>query len=298
MIDIFNVAKVPYNIASEFEDVSLSGYIPYTTCREALMQVCFASLAVVNTANADVVEVKKIEDDVKQKIPLKRIMQGQSFEDGDTITAVELTSHSFYPLAESEKDYLYKAEDSGTGENILVKFSEPQQESTIQISGGEILEKGANYAVINATAYNCQLWGQGYKHVTQIKRKANSKVLASEKENVSQITSATLISPANVDAVLENSFLWLSRVNATNLKIIIGKDVEREIHTVKWGEKPWGTFKWGEVIIEEAITDQQDVNLGEVIEAETEYLGDVSGRVVQQSFNLNGNIIVKETILK
>ena len=32
--------------------------------------------------------------------------------------------------------------------------------------------------------------------------------------------------------------------------------------------------------------------------AETEYLGVVSGRLIKQSFNLNGNIIIKEAVLK
>lgn len=140
--------------------------------------------------------------------------------------------------------------------------------------------------------------GSQYEHTEHIESYTNPVVSASEKENVSSITSATLVSPSNVKSVLENCYNWLSRVDGTNLKIIIGKDVKRESHTVKWGEKAWGTFKWGGTVVNETVTDQKDVNLGEVIETETEYLGNVSGRLIQQSFNLNGNIIVKESILK
>ena len=46
------------------------------------------------------------------------------------------------------------------------------------------------------------------------------------------------------------------------------------------------------------ITYDEKVNVGENIKAETEYLGVVSGRLIKQSFNLNGNIIVKEAVLK
>lgn len=293
LIDIFTTAKVPYSIADEFYDYALSGYIGYTTCREALMQVCFACMAVVNTANVDVVEVKKLEDNVKQTIPLERIMQGQSFDNGDTVTKVELTSHTYSKSTETID--AYKAEDSGTGENILVKFSEPLHDLTI--SNGEILSSGANYAYINANE-GCVLSGGKYEHTEHIESYTNPVVLASEKENVSSITSATLVSPSNVKSVLENCYNWLSRVDGTNLKIIIGKNVERETHIVKWGELPWKAFKWGQTVINETITDQEDVNLGEIIEAQTEYLGNVSGRLIQQSFNLNGNIIVKECILK
>lgn len=79
---------------------------------------------------------------------------------------------------------------------------------------------------------------------------------------------------------------------------MVGKDVERKTRTAKWGEEAWGSFKWKEFIVNETITDQQDVNLGERITTETEYLGDVSGRLISQSFNLNSNIIVKEAVLK
>lgn len=304
--DIFAVAKVPYYIADELYNMTLSGYIPYTTCREALMQVCFASLSVVNTANTDVVEVKKLEDDVKQSIPLARIMQGQNFDNADTVTGVELTAHTYSPSSETTE--IYTAEDSGTGENILVKFSEPMHTLKIgyinsndkfiaDASYGDIISYGSNYAYINANE-NCVLQGRSYKHIQTVRNLKNPVVLASETENIMSITDATLVSADNVDKVLNNAYNWLTKVDSTNLKIVIGKDVKRETHTVKWGELPWGKFKWGQTIINETVTDQEDVNLGEVIEAETEYLGNVSGRLIQQSFNLNGNIVVKECVIK
>ena len=36
------------------------------------------------------------------------------------------------------------------------------------------------------------------------------------------------------------------------------------------------------------------VNLGDIITAETEYLGNVTGRIKSQRYSLNGGIIVKE----
>lgn len=292
--NIFTTAKVPYSIADTLSETTLSGHIAYTTCREALMQVCFASMAVVNTANTDVVEVKKLENDVKQTIPLERIMQGQSFENGETVTQVELTAHTYTESDETEIVYSTKSNGDAYGDNILVKFSEPVH--SLDIFGGEIVSSGANYAYINASK-NCSMSGRKYNHTQNVEHLRNSVVLASEKDNIIPITSATLVSQSNVKAVLENCYNWLSRVDTTNLKIIIGKDVTRTQKPAKWGEATWGSFKWGTTVTE-TVTDQSDVELGEVINAETEYLGDVSGRLIQQSFNLNGNIIVKECILK
>lgn len=308
LIDIFTAAKVPYSIADEFYDYALSGYIGYTTCREALMQVCFASMAVVNTANIDVVEVKKLEDDVKQTIPLNRIMQGQNFDNGDTVTKVELTSHTYSESSETVE--AYTAEDSGTGEKILVKFSEPLHDLKIGFidngddgdvfvednTYGKILSSGANYAYINANS-GCVLSGGKYEHTEHIESSTNPVVLSSEKENVSSITSATLVSPANVRQVLDYCFDWLTKVDSVNLRIAEGKDVDREYITLKYGTAKYGSGKYG-TVVKETIADQKCVNLGEILTAKTEYLGDVTGRLISQSYNLNGNIIIKEAVLK
>ena len=277
LTDIFTVAKVPYNIDDVFTDAVVTGYIPYTTCREALMQVAFAIQAVVDTSNSEVVKVFALEENVEQTIPLKRIMQGQNFADEETVTGVEVAVHSYIPLPESERDYLYKAEDSGIGENILVVFPEPQH--NVQISNGTISKLGANFAVITANK-GCQLWGQGYEHKTTVRRKNNPVVLASEIEKVVSVESATLVSQYNIDNVLEKCYNWLIKTNTTNLKIVEGK------HVI-YGED-------GKNIV---IYDKP-VNIGENIKAATEYLGIVSGRLIKQSFNLNGNIIVKEAVLK
>jgi hypothetical protein len=64
-----------------------------------------------------------------------------------------------------------------------------------------------------------------------------------------------------------------------------------------YGTKKYGTFKYGEKA-PTIVTYDKRVNVGENIKAQTEYLGVVSGRLIKQSFNLNGNIIVKEAVLK
>ena len=80
------------------------------------------------------------------------------------------------------------------------------------------------------------------------------------------------------------------------MKIVEGKHVQDGDY-IKYGEKKYGTFKYGEKNPNIIIYDNA-VNVGENINAETEYLGVVSGRLIKQSFNLNGNIIVKEAVLK
>ena len=298
LTDIFKVAKVPYSVDEVFANETITGYIPYTTCREALMQVTFAIQAVVDTSNSDVIKVFALEEDVKQTIPLNRIMQGQNFDDDETVTGVDVAVQSYKPIAETVE--VYDANESGTGQNIFVKFSEPLHDLSItngsfatDDDGNEL--KHTNYAVINANA-GCVLRGQQYEHTTQTRRKNNPVVLASEIEKIVAIDNATLVSQYNIDNVLEKCYNWLIKTNTTNLKIVEGKHVQYDDY-IKYGEKKYGTFKYGAKNPNTVMYDRV-VNVGENIQAETEYLGVVSGRLIKQSFNLNGNIVIKEAVLK
>ena len=297
LTDIFTVAKVPYSIDDVFANAVVTGYIPYTTCRDALMQVAFAIQAVVDTSNSEVVKVFALEEDVKQTIPLNRIMQGQNFADEETVTGVEVAVHSYKAINETVD--VYDATESGTGQNIFVKFSEPLHDLSIINGSFATDDKGnelkhTNYAVINANT-GCILRGQQYEHTTQTRRKNNPVVLASEIEKVVSVENATLVSQYNIDNVIEKCYNWLIKTNTTNLKIVEGKHVQYGNY-IKYGEKKYGTFKYGKQ--PNIITYDKIVNVGENIKAETEYLGVVSGRLIKQSFNLNGNIIVKEAVLK
>lgn len=269
--EIFLTAKVPFKIDERISTETVTGYIPYTTCREALMQVCFAIQVVVDTSGSEVVKVFYLDEEVKQDIPLNRIMQGQSFADEDTVTRVDLTAHSYIPIQEEVE--VYSADENGVGEEISVIFSEPLH--SLSIVNGEIVSRGTNYAVINASQ-GCELKGLKYKHNTTIRYKKNEVVLASEVEKVIPITNATLVSASNVDKVLEKCYNWIVKNTTTSMRVVEGKHITD-----------------GKV-----VTYDEPVNVGEVYSFDTEYLGKITGRIYTQKFNLNGGIIIKEVAVK
>lgn len=288
--DIFSVAKVPHFIDDVFENEVVSGYIPLTTCRKALMQVCFAIQAVADTSNSDVVKIVNLKNEIKQTIPLGRIMQGASFKDDETITSVEITSHSYNPISETID--AYDANESGTGEKMFVKFSEPLHD--LSIENGNIISSGTNYAIIDANE-GCVLTGQKYQHTNRIKRKDNPVVLANEVEKIVAIENATLVSESNVDKILEKCYNWLMKVNSVNLNIVEGKHI-KDGKKIKYGEKKYGQTKYGD--FHKVVLYDERVNVGDVISAETEYLGVVSGMIIEQKFNLAGGTIIKKAVLK
>ena len=261
--DIFTIAKIDFGYSGNVAEKNqkLSGYIPFTTCREALLQVLFAIQARIDVYGGDVPTVKEHSyDTIAQHIPLRRIMQGQSFSDEKRVEAVELTSHSYKAI--SEETIVYSATDDGTGENIFIKFDEPLHD--LSITNGDILESGVNFAIINANN-DCVLIGKKYKHTTQTKRMGKNS--AQSDANVVSITDATLISNSNVDFVLEKCYDWYVKNQQTHMRIV---------------QSPNDT----------------SVNLGDKLTYDTEYLGSKEGILIEQRYNLNGGVVIKEAVLK
>lgn len=286
--EIFGVAKVPYIVLGDFEGVTVTGYIPYTTCREALMQVAFAMGAVADTSNSDKVKIFGLSQEVSQEITRKRIRQGQSTEGDTRVTAVELVAHSYNEIAESV--VAYDAQKNGVGENILVTFSEPLHD--LSITNGNIIKSGANYAVINANS-DCQLLGEKYQHTTIVRRKENPFVLATDIENIIAVEKATLISSNNVDKILGACYNYLVNTEKTSMKIIDGSKKQKKVNL--YGSNLYGKSKYGYVI---DISGSQSTAVGDLIEYETEYLGNKTGRIIKQSFALIGGMLVKDSVVK
>ena len=290
--DIFTTAKVPFKISTDISDIYLSGYLPISTCREALMQVAFATGLVVDTSDSDVVEIYRLDEAVTQSIPLERIKQGQSFEEDTRVTAVEVTGHFYLPA--NNIIVLYNASENGEGDEIFVKFNEPMH--SLEISNGTILSASANYAIINIGADGI-LRGKNYKHRTIVRRKTYDSILATDLENVVSITDATLIKIANLDKTLKRCYNYYSNNNFANLQIVESKH-EIKINKAKYGEAQYGQVVYGSGENDTVVMYDEPTKVGQLIECDTEYLGILQGRIIKQTFNLNGNILIKETELK
>ena len=304
LTEIFDAAKVPYDINSELNNVYVSGYIPITNCRTALMHVAFATQNIVDTSESDVVRVCRLMSSVSDVIPSRRILQGQNFSESATVTGVELTVHTYEPtqayadngeIIRENAVVAYNAIEDGVGNNVLVKFDEPLH-SLYSLNEGEILHSTANYAIVNATSSNFRVIGFKYNHTTQTKRKTRADINVATAENVKKITSSTLVTVTNADNVLNSCFDWLTKTNSVCMSIVEGKNVEYG-DTIKWGQRKWGSFKWGEKA-PDVVTYDSTINVGDHIQSETEYMGLVDGVITSQSYALNGNILVKKVGLK
>ena len=261
---IFITAKVPFEPKDleVFGDTYVYGYIPYTTCRVALMQVLFAIQAVADTSCSDVVRVYPLTDGDTKGIDKKQVMQGQNLDEGTRVTEVSVTEHSF--IKTDEEVVVYKGSESGATTKTTVIFSEPLYDLSIKYGG--IYESGANYAIISATDL-CELVGKKYKHARFVKSIKNGQVLSTDTDNVVSVTNATLVTKSNIDNVLDKCYKWLVRTDKLTTRI-----AERRHN--------------------DGSTDTP-VMLGDKINVPTEF-GEFEGRVVKTQFGLNGGMLIKD----
>ena len=289
--DIFSVAKVPYELSENFVGVKVSGYIPYTNCRNALMQVAFAVGAVVDTSESEIVKIYSLSNEVSQEIPKTRVMTGQTTNEKNVVTAVEIKAHSY--KAVDEQSVVYDAEENGVGDGIFVLFSEPMH--SLSISNGEIISSGANHAIINARN-GCSLVGKKYQHNTITKTKRNPLVSINDIENVVSVQCATLVSYSNVDNLLSSCYNYIVNSKDFRVKIIEGKSVF-EGSTIKYGQKKYGQFKYGEKSRDLVIYDKP-TKVGDIVIVPFEFSDKKEARIIRQTFSLAGGIIIKDSELR
>ena len=256
---IFNKAGVPFTITDELSSKTVTGYIPYTNCRKALQQVLFAIGGYSNTAYSESVDILSASEDIVEEIPLERILMGQTISVDADITQVELTAHTYAPIDDEAK--LHEAKENES--ELRVIFSEPIHD--LSIENGDILESGTNYAIISCVEGGV-LKGKKYQHTTFTKSKYNGATNNTTSTNKKSIKNATLISPSNIDNILNICYNYVVRNKTVKSRIVEG---------------------------------DEPIIVGGTYQVETELLGDYVGIATEQNFSLyGGRKIVKQTVIK
>lgn len=258
---IFNKANVPFTISDEFKNTTLTGYIPHKTCRSALQQVLFAIGGYADTSYSEDVKILKANMMIAESIDLDRVFT-QTISVDANITELKLFAHIYTPV--DDEIVLYEAEETDEAEeNVKMIFNEPIH--NLAIENGEIIESGTNYAIINTTPTTV-LKGKKYDHTTYSKSKYHTAKKHNQSDNIKVISNATLISPNNIDNILDLCYNYIARNKSIKSRIVEG-------------ENP--------------------LVVGKFYEIETELLSKTTGFLTEQNFLLyGGKKVVKETVIK
>lgn len=211
---IFAGEDFSFVLAEVFKNIQLFGYIPYTTKRNALVQIAFAIGAVVDTSNSEGVLIYPQETEVSGNFSENETFEGVTLEHSDVVTGVRLTVHSYQKIEEAQE--LYNDTLNGTAEII---FSEPYHD--LSISGGILEDYGDNYAYITGTGDTVVLTGKKYNHMTSSMIKENP--LIAYNKAIKEISDATLVHSGNAIDVLDRVYAYYQRSETVVGDVLVGE---------------------------------------------------------------------------
>lgn len=214
--EIFSGEDFNYLLSDDFDNVQLYGYIPYTTKRNALVQIAFAIGAVVDTSNYDGVIIYPKQTEKTGEFTSAEIFDGLTLEHSDVVTGVRLTVHDYQPSTESAE--IYSGVLNGTAEIV---FQEPYHDLTI--TGGTIGEYGDNYAYITGTGETVTLTGKRYNHYMTTMAKDNPNIIYNR--NIKEVQEATLVYKDNAAAVLDRVYEYYQRAENVNCDVLLGNKI-------------------------------------------------------------------------
>lgn len=221
---------LPVRVESAYASRGVYGWLPYAdgetrSARDNLADLLLYLGAWLSTDNNGTLHITKLWDGINTVIPAGRVDSRNARETTDApISAITVTAHQ-YTLG-TEDVTLY----TGTAEaDTLVIFDEPAH--ALSATGFEILESGANYAILSAGTG--ELTGKSYVHTTHTVRRT---VTPGAPENEIPVSDCTLISVLSASDVAGRLADYYS-CRAT-LTVDVNPHGERAGHVVML-EHPW-----------------------------------------------------------
>lgn len=254
--EIFTASNTLYSIDESFKNITVKGYLPYSTCRASLQQLAFATNAVVMSSYVEgikVVPYDKIVGAESKAIGLSRL-KSQNIDTQKAVGSITVTAHEYSQETTEPKTVF---EDKGTiseETEIFIKFDTPHY--GFDVKNGSKIDSGDNFIRIKANP-NCIVTAKEYTHKTLQK----TLILNEKSKNAKSISKATLVSEQNIDKVLEKCYNYYKKNKVGKMDII----------------------------------DIEQIKVGDTLNVKTRYSKDVQGIAISQNYSLIGNTFVKNT---
>lgn len=229
------------------------------------------------------IQVETVEKSLDYDGKVQTAADVNSDEDGEKVQAATGALS-----AEIDEETISETDENSAQKTVTAVFSEPLH--SLEITRGEILESGANHAVLIAKS-GCVLQGKKYAHSEKVLAKTNPKATAGTPENIKSVSGATLISSQNAAAVLNRLYEYYMNNVTVQSRITHGK--RRVEKPVRYGEAAYGEVIYGGTVY--GIEYDESINLLDVVNVATEYSGELCGCVVKQAFSVSGGVLVKDT---
>ena len=219
------------DIDPALEDVPLTGWLPNTDKRSALLQACFAAGAMATTAGSDKIRLIPVETKATATIAKNRILTGGKVTTEALVTAVSVDSHRYVVSSESGQVY---QDDLEAGSYTVIN-SEPYTDYSI--TGGTITDSGPNsvqFAV--AAAGQVTITGRKYIDYTTRQTKRAATATAQDKSNALTVEDSTLVAPAAQAAAMARLYDYSRNRHKLEQKVVYAGEQPGQMVTT---EKPF-----------------------------------------------------------
>lgn len=213
-----HLTEEDFEIEEDLKNVTLTGYIPICTHREALQQAVFAVGAVADCSRSSKIKIYTVKDQVENAvIERTNVFQDtKKLEQNELVTGVSIVAHNFTLGNEIEKLY------DGTldkGETKIL-FNEPVHDLTC--SGGTIIESNCNYAVVSVSeTSDVVVNGYKYKDNLQTYLVEVENLNISQKQNTLKIESAYLVNKSNAVSVAKKVLNYYQKTYKTSFDFLL-----------------------------------------------------------------------------
>lgn len=216
------LAGLNYTIAPEIAAATVTGYLPIDTRRNNLQQVLLHTGATMKSSASGKVSVEPMSSVQTGVFDAERCFGTGSIETTTPVVGVKLTEHNY--IQTGNVVTLYSDGIDGTE---TLEFSEPYHDYAI--TGGTIVESGANYAKITAHG-TVTLTGKPYTHVTRIVTAGTVDNVSTE--NVKSIENCYLSSPQVAQAIAERFLAYYQCNQVIRQDVIVGTELAGDVVSV------------------------------------------------------------------
>lgn len=194
--EILKDCNVKYILAENLKGISITGYIPKCSHREALQQVLFVLGAIANTSGSELLELYIPETTLVRSRITKNRKHTKKNEVSiyNIVTGLDITYFTYKAMSNLEEIY---NEEMDTGIHII-EFSNPVVKNSIVVSNATVIIKGVNFVKIEVHEDNTIVTINACKYEETKTTLELRKERTTEAENNLSIKDATLINKLNV----------------------------------------------------------------------------------------------------
>lgn len=234
------LAGYDYELEEALRGVTVRGYLPSKTRRDALQQLAFALGAVVDCSRSDKIRIYRAPTRPSSLITYRRKWMGSKVTLRPLITGVEVTAHQY--LAETEESELFR--DTLTPGEHKVSFSSPC--SVTGCTGAELLSHGVNSAVVKVEqSREVIVTGHKYQDQQTVVTRQASDLPPNVQDNVLQVTGATLVGTHNAAEIAAHILNYYAGRYEQSFTMLAGSEVLADMVVVEsfGGEKVRGDIE-------------------------------------------------------